>query len=238
MKNFLSALLCVGLLTGVASSQVPGTGRVKIKSIRSYTDSQPLPKPVSIVVYTFATSDEEVELNKAALGRLRTRIKHDQEDQKAKLAHKIAEDFAERLTRDLEKTGIPVVKGIAGEPVPVDSLAIQGDFLLIDEGNRARRMALGLGLGASKVEAHVECSVKQRRRHAVLTEFTATSESSRKPGAAETMGVGAAPEVAVAVSGATEMRQGAEGDTERLAKAVAKEIDQSLKAQGWIASPK
>jgi hypothetical protein len=68
----------------------------------------------------------------------------------------------------------------------------------------------------------------------VVTEFRATSKSSRKPGAAETMGVGSAPEVSAAVTGATELKQGAEGDTDRMAKAIAKQIIKTITAQGWI----
>ena len=118
--------------------------------------------------------------------------------------------------------------------LPDNSLAVQGDFLLIDDGNRARRMAIGLGAGASKVEAHVECYLKQPAENVLLTEFKAISQSSRKPGAAETMGAGAAPEAAAAVSGATELKQGAEGDAGRMAKAIAKEVTKTLKSQGWI----
>ena len=121
---------------------------------------------------------------------------------------------------------------------PDGSLAVQGDFLAINEGNRTRRMAIGLGAGASEVAAHVECYLKQPGENVMVNEFKATSESSRKPGAAETVGAGAAPEVATAVSGATEMKQNAEGDTGRMAKAVAREIAKTFAAQGWVEGQK
>ncbi len=106
--------------------------------------------------------------------------------------------------------------------------------MLIDEGNKAKRMAVGLGAGASTVKLDVQCFLKQPDSNLVVTKFEATSKSSLKPGAAETMGAGAAPEVAATVSGVTEMNQGAEGDSERLAKAVAKQIKKTMSAQGWI----
>jgi hypothetical protein len=99
-------------------------------------------------------------------------------------------------------------------------------------------MAIGLGAGASTVQAHVECYLNKPGGNALLTEFNATSQSSRKPGAAETMGAGAAPEVAATASGATEMKQGAEGDANRMAKGIAKEITKTMKSQGWIEEPK
>jgi hypothetical protein len=226
------------MLPFLGCAQTPGTGRVQIKSVRSYSGNQPLPKPVAIVVYSFAVTPEEVELNKAALNRARMRVSGAQDDEKTKLAHKIADEFSESLMKHLQDTGLPVSKGVAGELPHDNSLTVQGDFLLIDEGNRARRMAIGLGAGASKVVAHVECYLKQQAGNTIVSEFQATSTSSRKPGAAETMGAGAAPEAAATVSGATELKQGAEGDADRMAKAIAKEIKRTLTGQGWIEASK
>ncbi len=230
------ATLC--LSAALASAQVPGSGRVHVQPIRSYSGTPPLSKPGAIVVYNFATTPEEVKLNSAALHRVRMRVSGTADDEKTQLAKKIADDFAGSLVKDLQKTGLPVSRGIAGEPPPPGSLAVQGDFLQIDEGNRARRMAIGLGAGSSKVVAHVECYLTQPTQNIMVSEFKVTSESSRKPGAAETMGAGAAPEAAAAVSGATEMKQGAEGDTNRMAKTVAKQITKVAAAQGWVDQPK
>lgn len=222
------------LLIYAASAQTPGTGHVQIKIIRSYSGPSQLSKPTAIVVFKFAATPEEVELNKSAYNRVRMRVSGAKEDHKTELARKVVDEFSESLIKDLQKTGLAVSEGVTGELPPDNSLAVQGDFLAIDEGNRTRRMAIGLGAGASKVVTHVECYVKQPDKNLMLSEFRATSKSSRKPGAAETMGVGAAPEATAAVSGVTEMKQGAEGDTKRMAKAVAKQIMKTMSAQNWI----
>jgi hypothetical protein len=220
---------CLALLV---SAQTPGTGRVHIKPIRTYSGAA-LARPTAIVVYDFAVTPEEVKLNSGALSRVRTRVSGNEAGQKSELAQKIGNDFSRSLIEQLSKTGLPVSHGTLGEAPPDNAIAIQGDFSEIDEGNRARRMGIGLGAGASKVEAHVECYLKGAAEKITLTEFKATSESSRKPGAAETMGAGAAPEAAATVSGATELKQGAEGDTDRMAKAVAKQIKKVFASQGW-----
>lgn len=230
-----SLIGCV-ILPYIVLAQTRGTGHVQIKSVHSYSGASSLAKPTAIVVYNFAATPEEVKLNSAAFNRVRMRVSGAQDDEKTKLAHEVVDDFSEALVKDLQKAGIPVSRGVAGQFPPDNTLAVQGDFLTIDEGNRARRMAIGLGAGASKVEAHVECYLKQPDKNIMVTEFKATSKSSRKPGAAETMGAGAAPEATAAVSGATELKQGAEGDTTRMAKAVAKEITKTLIAQGWTES--
>ncbi len=231
-QHFALLVSCL-VVACIGSAQVPGTGRVEIKPVRSYSGSEALSKPTAIVVYSFAANDDEVQLNQGRLNRVRMRVSGAQDDEKAKLAHKIVDGFSDSLIKDLQKTGLPVSKGVAGEPAPDNSLAVQGDFLVMDEGNRAKRMAIGLGAGASSVETHVECYLKKPAENVMLTEFTATSQSSRKPGAAETMGAGAAPEVAATAGGITEMKQGAEGDANRMAKAIAKEITKTLKAHGW-----
>jgi hypothetical protein len=154
-------------------------------------------------------------------------------DKKTDLAHRVVEHFSKSLIKDLEKTGLPVSRGVEGEGPPPNSLMVQGEFLRIDEGNRTRRVAVGLGAGASDVQADVKCVLNQAGKDVMFTHFQATSKSSRKPGAAETAGAGAAPEVAVAASGVTEMKQNAEGDANRMAKAIAKQITKELVAQGW-----
>jgi hypothetical protein len=240
MKPICLCVAAMGtlMLPCLVSAQMPGTGRVHIKSIRLYSGASPLTKPTEIVVYSFAATPEEMELNRSVLNRVRMRVTGEANDEKTKLAHKIMNDFSESLIKDLQKLGLPLSRGIAGE-LPSDSaLAVQGDFLLIHEGNRTRRMAMGLGTGASKVMAHVECYLKQPGKNVMVSEFKATSESSRKPGAAETVGVGAAPEVATALAGATKLKQSSEGDTDRMAKTVAKENTKTFAAQGWIEQSK
>lgn len=235
-KNFrrYSFVLPLVAAAGLCTAEVPGTGRAQIKSIRTYSGASSLAKPESIVVYDFATTADEVKLNSAMLSRIRTRVSESGENDRKTIAKKIAADFSESLIKDFEKTGIPVTRGIPGEPPPNNSVAVQGHFLTIDEGNRTRRMVVGLGIGASKVVAHVECYLGQRDKVVMLTEFTAQSESARRPGAAETMGAGAAPELVAATSGISELKQGAESDTGRLAKATAKQIEKTFSTQGWI----
>jgi hypothetical protein len=54
MKQICLRIGAIGalMLPYLVSAQMPGTGRVHIKSIRSYSGVSPLPKPTEIVVYT------------------------------------------------------------------------------------------------------------------------------------------------------------------------------------------
>ena len=49
-----------------------------------------------------------MELNKSALNRIRMRVSSEGNDEKAKLAHKIVNDFSQSLITDLQRLGLPV----------------------------------------------------------------------------------------------------------------------------------
>ena len=102
------------LLTALGGAQVPGTGRVQIKLIKSYSGVPPLTKPTAIVVYNFAATPEEVQLNQSVLNRVRMHMSGAKDDEKTKLAREIADEFADSLIKDLKKTGLPISRGSAG----------------------------------------------------------------------------------------------------------------------------
>ena len=111
-------LIALAIWSSVICAQTPGTGRVQIKPVRAYSGSPALTRPTAIVVYSFAATDQEVALNKSALNRVRMRVSGNENDEKTNLAHKITDAFSESLIKDLQKTGIPVSKGVTGELPP------------------------------------------------------------------------------------------------------------------------
>jgi hypothetical protein len=110
-----------------------------------------------------------------------------------------------------------------------NDLSIGGHFISIDEGNRTERAVIGLGMGRTDVEAEV--MVYQNAQ--LVEQFETEAKSSRKPGMAETMGVGAAAgnlAIAAAVSGAAAVGSEAfsanvEADASRTAKKLAKQLE-------------
>lgn len=119
-------------------------------------------------------------------------------------------------------------------------LVVGGQILSIDEGNRTRRNVIGLGAGRSEVQAHAEIYYYTDAADAHLMEsFTAEAESNRKPGAAETMGAGAAAgrvaeSAAVGAGTGLALSGDVEADGARMAKAIAKHLGQFFAEQGWI----
>jgi len=112
----------------------------------------------------------------------------------------------------------------------------------VDEGNRMRRMVVGLGAGASEVRTLVQVYETTNEGRRLVEDFYTTVKSSRKPGMGPMVGVGAAAGRAVTsavVSGgvglATEHSQTVEGDAAHTAEEIAKVLKKFFAEQGWIA---
>ena len=236
-----TSLATLVLLTGVASAQPPlpklpgtGPGKVRVETIQSYSGPR-LAKPAGIFVYDFAVTPEDVELNRSILNRIRIQATAiPPADERTRVSRNVAAAFSSVLMECLEKTGLPVSHGIIGQPPPDNTLAVQGDFEHIDEGDRLVRVGIGFGAGASSVKAHVELYLGQRPHNVIILELETKAMSSKKPGAVLSMGVGAAAEVAGAVAGAGDQKQTVEGDARRLANELGKHLAGTLKSQGWV----
>ena len=121
-------------------------------------------------------------------------------------------------------------------------LAISGQFLAIDEGNRAERVVIGLGAGRSDVRTSVQVAELFPEGRRLVESFEVDAKSGRKPGAAETMGVGAAAgnlAVAGAVSAAGTVASEAfganvEADAERTAAKIATVLRSFFQREGWV----
>lgn len=87
--------------------------------------------------------------------------------------------------------------------------------------------------GASDVRAHVIVSLTAPSSPVLLAEFDLESANGKKPGAAATMGVGSVA-TSVRTSAATDSKASVEGDTTRMAKMVATEIEDIMVVQQWI----
>ena len=68
-------------------------------------------------------------------------------------------------------------------------MSIEGQFLTIDEGNRARRLVIGFGAGASHVRIAVQMLETIAGQHRLVEDFYTNASSSRKPGFGPMAGV-------------------------------------------------
>lgn len=113
----------------------------------------------------------------------------------------------------------------------------------IDQGNRTRRILIGLGAGKSSIGADAQLyQLTETAPPRFVMAFEGQADSGRMPGAAETMGAGAAAQrigTSAALTGAThtgaEMRQTSDtAEAANLANEIALRVGQLAVAQGWI----
>ena len=163
-------------------------------------ESNPPPssvRPDQIVIYDFAVSAEDVKENQGILDRAyRASTQNEEQEQQAKLelGHSLAKDLADDLVKQLQGLGFNASRLPRGSRASgTNVLVLDGDFVDIDEGNRARRLIIGFGAGASKLDTQVMLGLlSSTGAQSPLLNFSTHAESGKMPGAAVTMGAGAA----------------------------------------------
>jgi hypothetical protein len=224
-------------------------GDTKVETLTHYQGPEPLPKPKQTLVYDFEVPAETITMDEsvgARLHRHRLRLLQSSEDDSSPevVAKQVRASFSKTLVAELQKTQVPTQVAETGTHAPQHVLLVQGNFTAVNEGNRSKRIMVGLGRGASDVCAHVKVSLTTDKQPVVLSEFNLNSESGKKPGAAEGMGVSRAATSAaaggaggVAAGSVGDAKASVEADATRMAQAVARQIEQLMIAQKWVSSP-
>ena len=201
-----------------------------------------LARPDRIVVYDFAITEDEVREGQGPVKKMVNEVKGGSEEEREReIGRRVAKVLAEELVQGLHDLGFSVERVPRGTPIGAHELLIDGEFLDVDEGNRLRRLVIGFGIGASRVATEVDVYHGAGRRK--LLDFRTHSDSGMMPGAAATMGAGAAVEGGVTVgmaAGAAAMGTVKEyhSEIERMAAHSADQavayLSEFFAKQGWI----
>jgi hypothetical protein len=193
------------------------------------------PRPTKIIVYDFAVIASEVTPHQGiAIGT------GPADRDSVALGHDVASALAERLAKELHEQGFVVERRARGSAVGPHELSIDGEFLDVDEGDQAKRLVIGFGAGAAKVDT----AVHVRYGGTEMLEFRTHADSGKMPGGAATLGVGVAYEGAVtgtmlATSAATGSYKEYHSPVERMAARSADQaahyLSQLFGREGWIA---
>jgi hypothetical protein len=151
-------------------------------------------RPSAVVIYPFAVSSAEVSLN-SGIFQVAYRNMSDENTtaEQEQLAHQTAQNICVSVAAELTKQGITATCLQRGVP-PTGSnvLILDGQFTDISEGNRLRRMVIGLGAGQSKVDTVVEVLQKTDQGTTEIIDFATSADSGYMPGAGVTGPAGAA----------------------------------------------
>lgn len=201
------------------------------------------PKPDQLIVFNFATSPDEVKLEHGIVADVRELVSSTpRTEQEKKVGNSVANALAAKLVVQLRDNGIPAVRAMNVMEPGVTPLQVKGQILSIDEGNRTRRVIIGLGLGRSTVEARIQLYEAIRGRAELLESMTAKTRSGRKPGMAEMVGVGAltghiitSTVLSGAASGASEaLSANVDALAGTMSKKIADEIVAYYEKRGWL----
>jgi hypothetical protein len=238
MKKQTFLKLCV---TMFAVSFLNGCASTNTTMDSSYGGK--LPRPDQVLVYNFAVSPDEVELDSGISGDIQGLINQaPRTDQERAIGRKVADALANHLVSEIEKLGFIAVRSYSPAPQNGNSFVIKGQFISVDEGNQAERVVIGLGMGRMDVRTVVQAYDIDDGKNILVSQFGVNARSGSSPGMAETMGVGAltghlATSAAMSSGvqvGTETFSANVEADADRTAKAITGELKKYFITQGWI----
>lgn len=203
-----------------------------------------LARPTEVAVFDFAISPTDVTLDdRPAAVLLAEQNGESPEARRMQAAQTTREALADTLTTKLRAYGLPAMRVPATAAPSAGMLLVQGQIVSVDQGNKRRRLLIGLGAGKSSAAASAQIYyVSNPAQPELLQAFSGTADSGRMPGAAETMGAGAAAD-RLATSAATTAATHAGGmmhssddavNADHLGEALAKQIAQYAVGKGWL----
>jgi hypothetical protein len=216
-------------------------------SVANQASSMPVSnnRPSTAYVYPFAVTAQDVTLNQGFFQKTYRDLSDENETQNQLLvAQNTALAMANAMVQELQVLGFTASTVARGAPISGQNiLIVDGQFTDINEGNRLRRMVIGLGVGSSTLDTTVQVYQMANGTTQQIMDFTTHADSGAMPGAAIMGAPGAAVGgTAAAVSLGVNLAAGAgkayTSSTGVMAKrsadkAVA-QMSQYFATQGWI----
>lgn len=238
---FILLLSLIPVLAGCSHAEV---------TTQSMYEGTALPRPAVVLVRDFVVAPGDVALDSGRLARLRRALSGENDGQQQQAAaQSVVDALGNTLVDAIAKMGLSVRRISADAVIPAgdNAVLVDGNIVAINEGNRAKRVLIGFGAGASTVDTRVTltylAAAQAERR---LADFRASGSSGAAPGMVATGGAGAAIGAAsiattAAVSGGTQaIRETQAATVSHDADDIGDKIAAALKPifikQGWIAA--
>ncbi len=220
-------VLAALVATGCARSEVTGARRYS-------NDDAVIPRPPVVLVYPFAMSADDVAID--TLGMRDASI--DEIDAEGR---RVQNQLTLQIVADLNDRGISAQRGTETSDVPANAFLMKGQFITIDEGSRARRMIIGFGAGAERIQTRVQVYRVAARGTVRVAAAEVSAEGDRMPGMAVPVGAGAIAGRAATsaiVAGGMNVVQEVRGGLGRAISNISTEIADRAEAfyreRGWL----
>ena len=233
VDNFAARLLISGLLLTLIAC-----GQSAVRPIARIVDGH-LPRPTRILLYDFAVNEVDVSEYQGIMRQ--QPANPNAAERQRDLGKFAANTLAVELAQALRRLGFTVDRVTRATPVENHDLLIDGQFENVDEGSPLRRLLIGFGSGAAKMETRARVYQGASRRK--LLEFITTSDSGKFPGAVATAPAGIAAPLAVGVgtAGGRAITSGP-ADVAAMSAAnadqVARYLSEFFAQQGWVDAAK
>jgi hypothetical protein len=236
----LNRVLFHPLLWASALIFLVGCGSTKVTSQQMMVD-QKLPRPKRILIYDFAASAADVP-RESAFATTNAQPTTPQTPQQLAAGREAGAELAGQLVGEIRQMGLVAEHASAATKPQLNDIIMRGYFLTVDEGSKAKRIAIGFGVGASSLQTAVEGF--QMTDHGLLRlgSDTAQSGGNKTPGATASLGVAllTGNPLGLIVGGGVKMYGEASGSStlqgraDKTAKALAKALEPRFREQGWI----
>lgn len=232
-SSFLLCLLSLVVITGCPSTKV---------TERQILDPQRrLSRPDHILVYDFAATPADVPADSALAGHPDVQ-QTPQTAEQIETGRQVGAEIAAALVEEIRSLGLPAERASTHTAPQLNDIVIRGYLLSVDEGSRAKRMAVGFGSGASRLSVAAEgyqMTVAGLRK---LGSGTLEAGGGKGPGAAAPLAVILATgnPVGLIVGGGIKAygemsgKSKIEGRAKDAAKAIVEEMKPRMRQQGWI----
>ncbi|MEO8351675.1 MAG: DUF4410 domain-containing protein [Chthoniobacteraceae bacterium] len=211
-------LILRGTLVALATVTFCSCASVSVREETADRGKKPTGPPKRIYVVPFEVAKTEV--GEGAMRQKKGQLKFEGQQL-------IAKYLVEEMSKNIAPTSVVKSAQAAGK----DGWVITGDLTRISEGSRLFRMAIGLGLGGTKMETDV--AVRNAPANAPFLTFRTSGGSNATPGAATNpIPFSAAP---TAIFQST---KGVTDDAARTARMITATVADYMVKRGWMAPGK
>jgi len=234
MKSFshIVSLFALVLVVGCATTEVTDRQRLV---------TEKLPRPGHIWVYDFAATPAEIPAASSLAGQPIEHAKP-QTPEQIEIGQKLGAQIAAQLVEEIREMALPAKRASSQTMPEINDIVLRGYLLSIDEGSGTKRVAIGLGYGASELTTAVEGFQMTAQGLRKLGSGKVNASGGKTPGGA--IGVAAliatANPVGLIVGGGIKAygeysgSSKVEGRAKDTAKGIMEVLKKRFQEEGWI----
>ena len=137
--------------------------------------NEPLLRPPVFLIYDFAVDPEDVMVDTTGLTS----------GDEASTAERLSEGkewanaLSESLVRQFVEEGITSRRATGSTHIPLNAIAVKGQFISIDEGDEIKRTTIGFGAGAEEVSVMVQVYQMKKAGLMRISEIEAEGQENK-----------------------------------------------------------